>query len=51
MAPIYERYVLYDKNGKIVIITTNKTIYNNYKNRVFMGGVIGSTDTKKLVRE
>jgi len=49
MAPKYKRYVLYDKNGKIVIITTDKQIYNNY--RVLMGGVIGSTDTKKLVRE
>ena len=51
MAPIYKRYVLYDKNGKIVIITTDKRIYNNYKIRVFMGGVIGSTGAEKFIRE
>ena len=49
MAPRLKKYVLYDKNGKIIIITTNKQIYNNY--RVLMGGVIGSTDTKKPERE
>jgi len=49
MAPRYKRYVLYDKNGKIIIITTDKQVYNNY--RVLMGGVIGSTDTKKPERE
>ncbi len=31
MGPKYKKYILYDKNGKVIIITTDKKVYYYYK--------------------